>query len=64
MACFIVPATEAIVTTVVTKVIKKNESGSDNTENALRFSDKLKWLNNMLWAARDFLLLSIYGMER
>ncbi len=34
MACFLVPATEAIVTTVATKVIQKKElaDGTDGTE--------------------------------
>ena len=48
MACFIVPATEAIVTTVAQKVIKKKE-GNNKSETKIRFSEKLKWLNGMLW---------------
>ena len=41
MACFIVPATEAIVTTVAQKVIKKKE-GNNKSETKIRFSEKLK----------------------
>lgn len=57
MACFIVPATEAIVTTVVTKIVKsKEKDGGDNSSQlAVRFSDKLKWLNNMLWGGSALL---------
>ena len=47
MACFIVPVTEAVVTTIAQKVIKKKENKDD--ENRIRFSEKLKWLNGMLW---------------
>ena len=54
MACFIVPATEAIVTTVAQKVIKKKE-GDNKSETKLRFSEKLKWLNGMLWGGSGLL---------
>lgn len=61
MACFIVPGTEAIVTTAITKIVEKKEKKeicSCETEGAveavkeekvLPFSRKLRWLNNMLW---------------
>lgn len=53
MACFAVPAAEAIVTTVATKIIQKRESKNGeqcvNNVYKTRFSEKLKWLNNMLW---------------
>lgn len=59
MACFLVPATEAVVSTVVTKAIQTKEkrkaitSGNQaaviDTEVKTPFSQKLKWLNNMLW---------------
>jgi hypothetical protein len=57
MACFLVPATEAIVTTVATKVIQKKElaDGTDVTEVKLPFSRKLKWLSNMLWGGSALL---------
>lgn len=54
MACFLVPATEAIVTTVAQKVIKKKE-GSNESDNKILFSEKLKWLNGMLWGGSGLL---------
>ena len=62
MACFLVPAAEAIVTTVAPKVIKHkgNESVSlpeDTIKETVRtkFSVKLGWLNNMLWGGSALL---------
>lgn len=67
MACFIVPGTEAIVTTAITKIVEKKEKKeicSCETEGAveavkeeksLPFSRKLKWLNNMLWGGTALL---------
>lgn len=57
MACFIVPATEAIVTTVAQKVIKKKERNENNKNSdiKIRFSEKLKWLNGMLWGGSGLL---------
>lgn len=58
MACFIVPAAEAIVTTIAAKVIEKKELSSpasatseETTVHApkISFSRKLKWLRNLLW---------------
>ena len=54
MACFIVPATEAVVTTIVQKAVKKKED-SAGIEKTLRFSEKLKWLNGMLWGGSGLL---------
>ena len=48
MACFTVPATEAIITTVAQKVLKKSKA--DNP-----FVSKLGWLNNMLWGGSALL---------
>lgn len=48
MACFLVPATEAIVTTVIKKVA--DNKGSDNI-----FIKKMGWLNNMLWGGAALL---------
>lgn len=59
MACFLIPAAEAVVTTVITKASKSKESesadlkvesdkGSLETEGKVPFSRKLKWLTNML----------------
>lgn len=57
MACFIVPATEAIVTTVAQKIISKKEETENNkkSDNSIRFSEKLKWLNGMLWGGSGLL---------
>lgn len=66
MACFIVPATEAIVTTVASKVLKSKEKKeltltreheSEKLEGVSKipFSRKLKWLSNLLWGG-SFLL--------
>lgn len=60
MACFLVPVAEAIITTVITKVVKSKEvdpkafkvdtvDGSFEAETKIPFSGKLKWLTNMLW---------------
>lgn len=56
MACFLVPATEAVVTTVAQKIIKKRENGSSKSvTDKIRFSEKLKWLNGMLWGGSGLL---------
>ena len=60
MACFIVPGTEAIVTTIATKIIEKKELSSvDNAEvkfeNKELLSSKLKRLNNLLWGGSALL---------
>ncbi|MBR2751344.1 MAG: hypothetical protein IKM88_11445 [Lachnospiraceae bacterium] len=65
MACFIVPAAEAIVTTIAAKVLKKHEvsqkishSGShDEIIEKTSFSRKLGWLNNLLWGGSALLAL-------
>ncbi len=65
MACFVVPAAEAVVTTVVHKVVtakEKKEANSISSEENGRikpkkvpFSHKLKWLNHMLWGGSALL---------
>ena len=47
MACFLVPTVEAIVTTIVTKVIKSKDKKPE-TSDKIPFSGKLKWLSNLL----------------
>ena len=53
MACFLVPAAEAVVTTVATKIIEKKELTEVNevtiSENKEKLSTKLHRLNNLLW---------------
>ena len=46
MACFLVPAAEAVATTVAAKVMKKN--AKDNEEK-LSFATKLEGLNKLPW---------------
>lgn len=60
MACFIVPAAEAVISTAVTKVLKNKEikcpeKFTAEKEGRLPFSSKLKWLNNMLWGGSALL---------
>lgn len=65
MACFIVPAAEAVVATIVKKSVEKNEknaslsmgegSGNIETEGKIPFSRKLGWLTNMLWGGAALL---------
>ena len=60
MACFIVPAGEAIVTSVVQKVLetRENKDGSERTKNtALNWSRRLGWLNKLLWGGTILLAL-------
>ena len=56
MACFLVPASEAVVTTVIEKVVrsKENKNGAltvkaDADSLKVSLSEKLGWLNRMLW---------------
>ncbi len=60
MACFLVPTTEAIVTTVAEKIIRSKEEKSETTTAEtevpkVRFSEKLGWLNKMLWGGSALL---------
>ena len=65
MACFIVPTVEAIVVTVVKKVVEKKEKQPEEVdivvdgvaEKAYKtpFSRKLKWLTNLLWGGSALL---------
>ena len=65
MACFLVPATEAVVTTVAQKVIKSKEKeksvkifledSSVLEATKIKFSTKLGWLNKLLWGGSALL---------
>ena len=65
MACFLVPGTEAVVTTVVTKLIEKKENKdlSVKLENGVsvselnkeKISNKIKPLNYLLWGGSGLL---------
>ena len=54
MACFIVPMTEAVITTIASKVIAKKEISNENTAE-IKFSDKIANLNKMLWGGSALL---------
>lgn len=66
MACFIAPAAEAIVTTIVTKTAQAHEKKEKEAESlrvnmceedtiSIPFSRKLKWLSNLLWGGSALL---------
>lgn len=66
MACFTVPAAEAIITTAAEKIIKSKEkkmalSGAVNTKpesegsEKISWSTKIGWLNKMLWGGSALL---------
>ena len=62
MACFLVPTAEAIVVTVISHKVPKEERASDSgtaekTGDAITWSRKLSWLKNMLWGGALLLLL-------
>lgn len=59
MACVIVPMGQAIVTTIIQKVVEKNEkkSGVPHSETTgISWSRKLGWLNKMLWGGTILLV--------
>jgi len=65
MACFLVPATEAVITTTAQLILKKKEDKEAGTSAAAehiaqsqskaRFSVKLGWLNKLLWGGSALL---------
>lgn len=65
MACFLVPAAEAVITTVAAKVIKSKEEeetvkisfadGMVEDAAKIKFSTKLGWLNKLLWGGSALL---------
>ncbi len=66
MACFLVPAAEAVFTTIAAKAMKSKErkmevekapakSAAPEDEGRIPFSKKLGWLNNMLWGGSALL---------
>lgn len=67
MACFIVPAAEALVTTLAEKGIEKKENDAEKEQNKAEqsefastakkpFVQKLKWLRNLLWGGSALLM--------
>jgi hypothetical protein len=60
MACFLVPMGEAIVTTVVQKVVENRENkvgGEKAKKTGLSWSRRLSWLNKLLWGGTILLAL-------
>jgi hypothetical protein len=60
MACFLVPVGEAIVTTVVQKVVEGREkkTGEAKTNSTgIKWSRRLGWLNKMLWGGSILLAI-------
>jgi hypothetical protein len=60
MACFLVPAGEAIVTTVIQKVVENQEKkagGVKFNHQPGKWSQRLGWLNKMLWGGVMLLAL-------
>ena len=67
MACFLVPATEAVVVTIATQILLAHEAkmlpkfkrevnaSSSRADEKVPFSKKLRWLSNLLWGG-SFLL--------
>lgn len=57
MACFIIPAVEAVATTIVAKAVEKHESRTAASEKngIIPLSQKLKVLNGMLWGGSGLL---------
>lgn len=66
MACFLVPAAEAVITTIVTKAMKSSEKQSETvkvqlngteleTAEKIPFREKLNWLSNLLWGGSALL---------
>lgn len=62
MACFLVPASEAVVTTVAQKIVESREKKGIAKEESpvneipkVKFSEKLSWLNRMLWGGSALL---------
>jgi hypothetical protein len=60
MACFLVPVGEAVVTTVIQKVVEKREkkAGVEKAEiTRIKWSRRLSWLNKMLWGGSVLLVV-------
>lgn len=56
MACFVVPAAEAIVTTAAAMIVKKKEGSVKVSEGEhISLSRRIGWLNNMLWGGSALL---------
>lgn len=56
MACFLVPATEAVIVGVAKKKVKHTEKETGTNEYKIPFSRKLKWLSSLLVGGAVLLL--------
>ncbi len=60
MACFVAPAAVAVVTTVAQKIARKKEdatSENHGSHNMGKWTQRLRWLNTMLWGGTILLAL-------
>ena len=63
MACLLVPAAEAVITTIAAKTAKSKEQKAEaagvksEAAEKLPFSRKIKWLSNLLWGGSALLAL-------
>lgn len=64
MACFLAPAGAAVVTTIVQRVVRKKETTGTEAEVqaataniTVKWSQRLRWLNTMLWGGAALLCL-------
>lgn len=55
MACFTVPAGEAVVTTIVKKTMEKKGVEYKENDGKIPMTRKLKWLSNLLWGGSALL---------
>lgn len=58
MACFLVPASEAVITTVAEHIVRSREKNTEEVKSdvpKVNFSEKLGWLNRMLWGGSALL---------
>ena len=55
MACFVVPAAEAVVVKAVERAAQKR-ADTCQSEERIGLVDKLKWLSHMLWGGALLLL--------
>lgn len=55
MACFTVPAGEAVVTTIVKKTMEKKGVEKKENDDQVPMTRKLKWLSNLLWGGSALL---------
>lgn len=60
MACFVAPAATAVVTTIVQKVVERKEKaagGEQSERSGGKWTQRLRWLNTMLWGGTILLAL-------